>query len=274
MTNHTRRRTIGLTITIAIAVAVLSAPAPVLAATKAAATPSTQPTSAGTTAATDSADIEQLKERLATKVAELRTLVKRAMFGTVKDVSVASATVETSTKDIKIELGDNVGVAQMIGGKRTTLTTDQISVGDPLTVFGTYDETLDLLKAQFIFIESPIVTHHISGTVTATDAKGFTLTIATPEGRTIIVDVEKTTKANAWNATDGIAKSGFSKIAVGDTVHVAGIAEPKQDDHISANRILDLGDITGAAPSPTATLTVVASVSATPKSSVKPTSIP
>lgn len=221
--------------------------------------------------ATQSSQLDDLKARLATRVAELRSVVKRAMFGTVKNVSVASATVETSTKDIKIELDDNVTVAQIIRGKRTDLTTDQIEVGDPLTVFGTYDETLDLLKAQYIFIESTIRIQHISGAVTAVDAKNFTVTITTPEGRNIIVDIEKTTKSNAWNTTDGIFKSGFSKISVGDIVHVSGTTDPKKNDRISATSILDIGNTTGIKPTPTVTNTPVASASATPKPTTKPT---
>lgn len=223
------------------------------------------------TSSTDSAVIDELKQRLATKVAELRSVVKRAMYGTVKSVSVASATVETSTKDIKIELGDTVSVAQMIGGKRTTLTTDQVSVGDPITVFGTYDETLDLLKAQFIFIESSIVTQHVSGTVTDVDQKNFTATIETQEGRSIIVDIEKVTKTSSWNPTDGIVKSGFTKVVIGDTLHVTGTAEPKKDGRISALRILDLGNLSGVKPTPTPTTTPEASDSGTPKPTAKTT---
>lgn len=224
---------------------------------------------ANATSSADSVVIDQLKQRLATKVAELRTVVKRAMSGTVKTVSVASATVETSTKDIKIELGDTVSVAQIIGGKRTTLTTDQISAGDPITVFGTYDETLDLLKAQFIFIESSVTTQHVSGTVTDIDQKNFTATIETPEGRSIIVDIEKVTKTSSWSATDGIVKSGFSKVSLGDTLHVAGTAEPKKDGRMSALRILDLGNLSGVKPTTTPTSTPEASDSATPKSTSK-----
>lgn len=233
------------------------------AVTTKSASPSAQPTP---TEKVDSGNqLQELKDRLATKVAELRTLVKRAMFGNVKTVSVASATVETSNKDIKIELGDGVKVAQMISGKRTTLTTDDISVNDHITVFGTYDATLDLLKAQYIFIESSIETMRVSGTVADVDTKDFTVTINTPEGRTVIVDVEKTTKASAWTKEGGIVKSGFSKIAVGDTVHVTGTAVPKKDDHISAQRILDLGDITGAKPSAVVTTTPTVTPSNTPK---------
>lgn len=233
--------------------------------------PTAQPTSKVVTSSGNTSQLNELKQRLATKVAELRTVVKRAMYGTVKSVSVASATVETSTKEIKIELEDTVKVAQMISGKRTTLTTDDISVGDPMTVFGTYDETLDLLKAQYIFIESATVTKHISGTVTEVDTKNFSVTVNTPEGRTVVIDIEKITKSSAWNKTDGIAKSGFSKIAVGDTVHVAGAIEPKKEDHISAIRILDIGNVSGVIPTLTPTTTPTASSSATPKPTVKPT---
>lgn len=243
-----------------------------LSATNAVTAKSTVTPTPDASAAATPADqnIEQLKERLATKVAQLQTEVKRAMFGTVKSVSVASATVETPTKDIKIELGDNVSVAQMISGKRSSLTTDNISVGDPITVFGTYDATLDLLKAQYIFIESKVTTQHVAGTVTDIDTKGFTVTVSTAEGRTQIVDIERSTKTSSWTKDGGIVKSGFSKIAAGDVIHVAGTIETKQPDHISAIRILDLGNITGAAPSPTPTITPEASPSATPEPTAKP----
>ncbi len=256
---HTNRE-VGIFFILIAIVIVLVAPVHILAATP-------TPTDAVASQSADTAVIEELKQRLATKVAELRTLVKRAMFGTVKSVSVASATVETDTKDIKIELGDNVSVAQMIGGKRTKLTTDQISVGDPLTVFGNYDETLDLLKAQYIFIESKTVVQHVSGAITAVDKKNYTITIQTPEGRSVIADIENNTKTSAWDKTDGIVKSGFSKITVGDIVHVAGTNEPKADNRISAIRILDLGDLTGAQPTPTAEAVSKASDSATTKTS-------
>lgn len=223
--------------------------------------------------ATVSAQLEELKVRLATKVAELRSVVKRAMYGTVKSVSLTSATIETKTKDIKIELTDDVTVSQIIAGKRTTLDLDQLEAKDSVTVFGTYDESLDLLKAQFIFIESPTQVTRLSGIVADVDDEEFSLTVHTPEGRNMTVDIEKTTKATAWSATGGIVKSGFSKIAVGDTVHIVGTIPPKTENRISASRVLDLGNITGAAVSATPTKAdeTDATPSATPKSTPKPT---
>lgn len=230
------------------------------------ATPSATPKTA-----TASAQIEELKVRLATKVAELRSVVKRAMYGTVKSVSLTSATVETKTKDIKIELTDDVTVSQIISGKRVNLDLEKLEAKDTVTVFGSYDETLDLLKAQYIFIESPTQVTRVSGTVANVDSEEFSLIVNTAEGRSITVDIEKSTKTTVWTGTDGIVKGGFSKIVVGDTVHIVGSPVPKTENHISASRVLDLGNITGAAATPT---TTTASPSATVKTTHKPTAAP
>lgn len=243
---------------------------PVLALT---ATPSATPK---TRQATASAQIEALKVRLATKVAELRSVVKRAMYGSVKSISLTSATVETKTKDIKIELTDDVTVSQILSGKRVSLDLEKLEAKDTITVFGTYDETLDLLKAQYIFIESSVQPTRIRGTVANVDAEEFSLIVNTAEGQSITVDIEKTTKTTSWTASDGIAKAGFSKIAVGDTVHIVGSLVPKKENHISASRILDLGNVTGAAvtPSTTQVLQPLATPSATVKATPKPTATP
>jgi hypothetical protein len=224
--------------------------------------------------ATPSQDIEALKERLATKVAELRDIVRRAVFGSVKSISVSSATIETKTKDIKIELADDIAVSQIIDGKHTTLAIEDISKDDPVTVFGTYDATLDLLKAKVIFIESTKVFEHIAGVVTEVDHVGFTITVKTQENRIVTVDIEKATKTNTWSKADGMAKGGFTKILVGDTVHVVGTDVPKKTDRISAARILDIGNLSGTAPTATVAPTPVSSDSATPKPTIKPTPKP
>jgi len=216
--------------------------------------------------ADDRAQIEELKERLATKVAELRTLVKRAMHGTVKSVSIASATVETVTKDIKIELDDDVKVAQIIKGKRTSLATDKIEVDDTITVFGTYDATLDLLQAQYIFIENTTKTRRVLGTVSDIDKEKNMITIKTQESGSVDADIERTTKTSSWTKDDGVVKSGFSKLNIGDYIHLVGTPDEKNENLLSAIRILNLGDLSGKAPTPTseATSTPEATDSATP----------
>lgn len=228
-------------------------------------TPEATPTA--TPKAAVNAQLEELKDRLATKVAQLRDIVRRAVSGTIKTISISSATVETKTKDIKIELADDIIVSQLINGKRTVLSVEDLTRDDPVTVFGSYDATLDLLKAKVIFIESTRIAEHLSGTVIEIDRDQNTAVVETSEGRKVTVDIEKATKTIVWTKDGGLAKGGFSKITTGDTVHVVGVAVPKKENTYTAVRILDIGNLSGAAPTITAP---AASPSATPKATPKP----
>lgn len=222
------------------------------------------------TATPSSEKLENLKDRLASAASQLQQSQKRAIYGTVKSTSVSTITVETATKDVKIELTDEIKVAQIIKGKRTDLTTDDIEKGDVVTVFGDYDSTLDLLKAKLIFIQAA-PPERMYGVVSDVDKKNYTITVTTPEEKSIIVDIETTTKNALWDKTSGTAKGAFSKYTPGDTVFVLATSDPKVKDRVSAIRVLDIGNLSGATPTPTPAPTKAASPSATVKTTPKPT---
>ena len=215
------------------------------------------------TATSSSEKLENLKDRLASAATQLRQSQKRAIFGTVKVTSVSTITVATKTSDMKIELMDTISVFQMIKGKRTALTTDQVTKGDTVVVFGDYDTNLDILKAQMIFIQDT-VPERLSGTITAVSKKDYTITIATAGGQSYIVDFETTTKNYNWTKDKGVQKAGFSQLIVGDTIHVLETPDPKIANRVSAIRILDIGNLTGTTPTPTATTTATPTTKPTP----------
>lgn len=212
--------------------------------------------------------IEDLKDRIATKVAQLKTTQRRAIYGKVKAVSITSFTVETPTHDLKIELTDELTVIQYLKGKRTTLTPGDISKGDMVVVFGQFDTTLDLLTARVVFIQGALP-QHTAGTVTNKDDKEFTLSVTTPQGQVMTVDIEKTTRITLWDREKKeLVKSGFSAITTGSIVHIMGSLVPKQEHRISADRILNLGNLNA----PVGQVTQEASAAATPTK--KPTATP
>ncbi len=191
--------------------------------------------------------IEDLKDRIATKVAQLKTTQRRAVFGTVKAVSITSFTVETPTRDFKIELTDDITVIQYLKGKRTTLTPEDISKGDAVVVFGQFDTTLDLLTARIVFIQWALP-EHVAGTVNDKNEKDFTLSVTTPQGQVVTIDIEKTTKTILWDREKSeLVKSGFSTITTGSIVHIMGSPVSKQEHRVSADRILNLGNLNAPA---------------------------
>lgn len=196
--------------------------------------------------------VDDLKERIATKVAELRQTQKRAIAGSVTETSVSTISIETPTKEVKIELTDDILVYQMIRQRRTKLTIDDVDRGDFVVVFGDHDATLGILEAKLIYIQAT-PPERISGTVTDVDDGAFTFTVAAGGNRSVVVDFEKISLLNAWTKESGITKAGFSKIAVGDSIHVLGSAVAKKENRLNATRILDLGNLTAsptAAPEP------------------------
>ncbi|MFH0749642.1 MAG: hypothetical protein V1917_01840 [Candidatus Gottesmanbacteria bacterium] len=198
--------------------------------------------------------LENLKDRLATKVAELRQSQRMAIFGKIKSVSISTFTVETKTKDLKIELTDDIKIFQILKGKRTELKTDNLEKGDVVTVFGEYDSTLELLKAKVVFIQG-IDPVRASGTITDVKKIDYTITIESGDKKIYIIDFETTTKTAIWNGSTQ-EKGGFSKFTLGDIIHVTGTAVPKKENRISASRILTvIGQIKGVTTSVTPTPT-------------------
>ncbi len=254
----------AIRLVVALLVLITSLSAPVFAQTS---------TRSATPTTSKDKQIEDLKDRIATKVAELSQTQRRAIFGTVKSVSVSTATIETQTKDIKIELTDDITIIQVIKGKRTELTTDDLAKGDIVSVFGEHDATLDLLKAKVIFIQDELPMH-AAGVVTEINKTAFTLTVQPLEGPSVTVDIEKFTKTNIWDGKN-IVKGGFSKIQIGDSVHVVVSPVAKTENRISADRILDLGNMSGQPrPTPTEASTPSPSPKATPTSKPTPKATP
>lgn len=202
--------------------------------------------------------VDDLKERLATKVAELNTTERRAISGTVKSISVASFVVETSTKNLKIELNDDIKVYKIDGVKKTTLSTDNLKEDMDISIFGLYDGTLDLMNAKIIYIEpTPLTT--LVGSVAKVDAADYSLTLESSTGTTNIIDYEKYTVSEVWSPSQKFQKLGFSKITQNNPIVTTGIQNIKDKSRYSAYRILTINlNPTEAIPkdaTPSATIT-------------------
>ena len=245
-----------------------------LAGRVAAATPTATAAPASGTP-TPTSKIDDLKERLATKVAELRQTQSKAIFGTVKSVSVSTFTVETDARDLKIDITDDIAVFQMVRGARTKRTAEDLAEDDIVSVFGEYDTGLDLLRARVVVIQS-FSPERVAGTVSAIDREEFTVTLTTSGGQDYVIDIEKTTSVLAFDREKGLIKGGFSKLETGRTVHVIGKPVAKEDNRISAARLIDLGNLTGATPTPTPTEepTPTSTAGGTPKTTPKTTATP
>lgn len=216
----------------------------------------------------EQAKIDDLKEKVATKVAQLRSQANKTIIGEIKSIGTNSLVVTAKTGDEKVLVDNDTKIFRITRGARQTIALTNLKVDERVAVIIRKDNLVDGQTGRFIFVK----THpkNINGLVTEVNTKEETVAVINPKNETVTVDVETTTKI--FSPTDGeLKKLALSKINVGDRVHVNGLADEKDASRISAIHILILPGkaqgIVNVTPSPVATTTAKPS----PKTTSKPT---
>ena len=178
--------------------------------------------------------INDLKDRIASRVAQLKLVERRGIIGTATDISNTQITI----KDIKnnIRFIDVDELTKFSSPSSKDFGISDITKGNKLAVLGLYNKESRRTLARFVqSISIPTILH---GVVAKTDEKNFTLTIALPDEKTITTDIETSTKTSFYTKEGGIVKSGFSKIKVGQRIMIVGFPDLKDKSKYIASRII------------------------------------
>ena len=181
--------------------------------------------------------IKILKEKVATKVSELRQNEKSAVLGTVLDIT-------DDTMNIKSEKGTefNINTTEDTlyfsfdkSGKRLESTKSKVTKGGLISVFGFLQgNTMD---GKYIYIEtvSPL---HLVGKIMDIDRKNFTLTLKSQSQEEWIIDIENFTRTNSYSPEEKTTKSGFSQLQPGDLIHIIANNNEKEKNRAAGLRIV------------------------------------
>lgn len=216
--------------------------------------------------------IKELRERLATRVAELRQTLRKAYNGEIKSISGKTIILVTASGERTIVTNEETLFFRIGPAGRKKISLSDLKVGEKIAAFGQISQLEPLagnqgeLTARVIIAK--VLPINIEGKVTAVDTENGTINVQTPKRGLFVVDVETTTKILVWQKGVGLKKFGFSKIKVGDRVHVNGTTSTTAKDgenRISANRILVLpGKAVGIVGSPSPSASPTASPKASP----------
>ena len=227
--------------------------------------------------------VKQLKEKLATKVAELRENQTRGWNGEIAALSKTSFTLVTSSGEIKVRFDDDTLVYKL-GSKKTEASSKDLKNAQTVSVLGLYESEVKQQTAKVILLQT--LPKFYTGKVTQVDKTQGTLTITTDKNVQIILDYEKTTTATEYDLGEKkLKKSGLSRIATNDTIQAWGYLNEDDVQKVRAVKIIRLpkelttsetevkGTTTASAvpveSSPSATPKAKASPKATPKASPK-----
>lgn len=186
--------------------------------------------------------IEDLKERVATKVAQMRTPVYKVILGEIKSVDKDSLVSKTRQGEKKILLTEETKIFVITRGKKTPIPVSNLKVDDRIATIGSTDPQ-GAFVAKWVLAKP--LPRNIHGVIEKIDRSNATISVKTGQGTTYVVDIETTTKIQSWKGGN-FEKLGLSKLNIGDRLHVHGLKVEDEENRISAVRILVLP---GATPS-------------------------
>lgn len=183
--------------------------------------------------------VNNLKERIASRVAQLKLVERRGIIGTVTEVSDTQITLSDVKNNTRFVDVDELTKFSSLSSKESFGISD-ITKGTTLSILGLYNKESRRILARFVNVVTfPTVIH---GAVSGIDEENFTLTVATEEGE-FTVDVENTTRTSSYTKGTALVRAGFSKIIQDMRITVIGTFDIKDKTNIIASRILLFPDI-------------------------------
>ena len=183
-------------------------------------------------------EIQNFKEKLASKVAELQKKEDKALSGFLILKKDKALTIETTDNEqFSVELDDlltkyfQVNVTAL-----KEITLDDFEVDDYIIITGPISGKV--ITANNVYKDENFTSG--SGIVSDTGQGDFVLNVVTLENETLTIDIETATKRKILNIkTLKLEDVGFSKIKTGDVLHfIYKKISNKDEKKYSATKIL------------------------------------
>lgn len=205
---------------------------PSVAATKTATESATVTATTSPEEETEQTEIQDLKEKIATKVAELRKKNLKAIAGTITDIKNKTITIDTVDEGkYEINVDETLTNIYLIGTSKKEIKLTDLKKGVYIIVSGPIvDKTIE---ANSIYQDEEFIVR--SGKIIEADKTDFSIKVTTVAKDSYTIDVESGTTQQLLNIkTLELERIGFSKIKEGDTIHfiakksaAAGQAAPR-----------------------------------------------
>ncbi len=178
-------------------------------------------------------EIDQLKDKVASKVAQLNLVQKRGVIGKVVEISPSAFTLEDiNGNQIDINVDE---LTTYTSDAKNSFEFSDIKKDSQLSILGLYNK--DSRKILARYVDESAIPLFLRGVITDKDAKNFTVNFLAKDGTSYIVDIEDVTKTLLYD-DHALTDAGFSKIPTDVNAIVVGFENPKEKGHITAGRFI------------------------------------
>lgn len=183
--------------------------------------------------------VDDLKNKIASKVAELKLVEKRGIIAFVSDTSDTQITLTDLKGDTRFVDVDEL--TKFFSSSSKTFGISDIKKGMTLGVLGLYNKQSRRILAREVN-EIPTPSKVIFGGIGAIDNKNFEITVVKENGQKSVVGIESLTKSYAYSSGT-LNKSGFSKLQKSQTILVIGFPDKQDQSKMLAERLIVFTDI-------------------------------
>ncbi len=178
--------------------------------------------------------IKRLKDKIATKVAEISKSSKQVLAGTIQSINNDTITILSEGKTVKAITDSEVTkYLNLVGVKK--IGVENLKKGNYIVLTGV------MLNNEFS-IENLILQNQyefLSGTVGAVNKQGYFIDVITTTQETLSIDIEKSTIQKKVNINKSIIEtSGFADYKVGDRIQVVIQKREKETSRVPGIRTL------------------------------------
>lgn len=180
--------------------------------------------------------INQLKDKIASRVSQLNLVEKRGIIGTIQDVNSSKVTLlDTKGENRYIDIDEITKFSSAAG---SGITVSDLKKGMEISVLGIYNKESQRILARFVSVTS--VPTRYNGEITSIDKQNYRITMMTDDQKSQNVDIESTTKVSSYTPDAGLTRYGFSKLSVGDRIEAIGYPDKKDASLLITDRLIDL----------------------------------
>lgn len=202
-------------------------------------TATSSPILSPTTTSNQNDAIQDLKDKVANKVAEIRKKNNRAVAGRIVSISDSSIKIKSSDQvdfDIKLKESGLTKYYQITGAQQKEIKKEVIEKGAYAIATGVINEKT--ITANSVFIDQQYFSG--SGKISEVDPDNYIIKVISADKSIYTISIETSTKQQLVNIkTLETERIGFSKIKEGDSVHfVAKINGTEKNNEFSADKIL------------------------------------
>jgi Cu/Ag efflux protein CusF len=182
-------------------------------------------------------DIQQLKDKIANKVSEIRRQNNKAVSGFVVSNDGNIMKINNNSEENQVKFDDTLTkYFKIAGAQKKEIKADDIKKNDYAIVSGVVAD--NIISANVVLVDENFLVD--SGKITEINKDSYNIKVSTSDKNIYSLDIETYTKQFIVNIkTIDLERVGFSKIKEGDTVHfVVKKTNEEKNNNYSAIKIL------------------------------------